>query len=241
MPDILPVDAVVVSDASSLVLPNGSIARDSNNRIFVHDNKTTGGVNISGLLLRGAASYNAATDDALLDAHVLDIAEVAIPPDMFTTAGGKLSIIGRLSVVSSLTSYTPAANTKIILYWADQSGAVASNHLGWTIATAAAPAAITNLDIAAYTPATVSGGFLTLSAEQGLTRMDTASASGGTITSSSIVSATSGTSASRRVAYAGDVSRVLRLALLLPADSATADAGGLIYVHSNILLQRLDA
>lgn len=234
-PSTLVVDSVGLTDTSAGILESGHLGLNSANELVVHDGKTTGGISTNGLRLVGSKKWT--TPDSMATAHVLDIASVMVPPDAIFESGYQ-SLMGTASLYFNCTNYAPASDIRLALYWADQTGDPLTVNAGWVALDAGAVATIEcALTLNTYTNMSLSGGYVSLSSPGRLINNRKTVDFLGAATNTDIAFSSLGTVVARRVPYDGTVSRLLKLALILPADPATADASVLVHVSADILLQ----
>ncbi|MFK5173470.1 hypothetical protein ACI3QN_13230, partial [Propionibacterium freudenreichii] len=74
---------------------------------------------MEGLILRGGASYDPSISADLLGVtRIIALAEVDIPLAMFTTSEtAKMHFVGKAFIQSSLASYAPATNPRLVFYF----------------------------------------------------------------------------------------------------------------------------
>ena len=237
MPEIVDVDGVTLADSSAVELPSGTLGLNADGRLVIHDFATTGGIDAEGMILRGLLSHT--VSDSIAADQIIEIASGVIPAAMLTN-NEYFSITGSIFIRNQLSGYEPSGNPSLVLYLCDAAGArntLAEPEDGYrmTLATAAAPAQHTTVELGEIWQASVAGSLLSLTTSNitGSTRMRTLTA--GVATETEKIWALNGSGNERTIAYGGvGQFAYLKIGLFLPADAATADVTGSITVSCDL-------
>lgn len=240
------VDSLVLADADGLELDDNALAYRGG-RLAIHDAVTTGGNFAEGLILRGAAAHDVSLGDLLATQKVMTIAEVPFPEALFTTGETvSLHFTGEVIIKSTLSSYGPATNPRLVFYFTNASGSELADPkgVGIEIASAAAPEPYTLLLLNDFVGVTVASTTLKLTGQTAaaFSRMrKIASDNTVTDTNTSINTLQTGGVAGANRNGTRQPFCILRCALVLPADPATANASGQVLVSADIRIQRTAA